>query len=330
MGAIQKIRHFFSDQKEYSDAIRTIAKDYRRPVAAVRMDTLWCRFVYGAPVSQYIGFNMFQMNRHERNRYITDGRSRKLVRVLNNVSDDERAMLDQKQLFNKAFHKFVKRQWIYVPDCSDEEILSFLERHETIIAKPADEKQGRGVCKLNSPDVLKDKAVFIDQARKQRMLLEEYVQQHPAMNAVNPSSLNTIRVATVRSKDGEVSILGASLRGGGAGSVVDNLHAGGVQYPIDVQLGVVVRGGMTFDGEKDILVHPSTQQVMIGFQIPNWDQVISMVKEAAAIPEHLRYVGWDVAVTEDGCEIIEANASQGCNGMQQDGVGKYSKVKSYL
>jgi len=44
----------------------------------------------------------------------------------------------------------------------------------------------------------------------------------------------------------------------------------------------------------------------------------------------LRYLGWDVAITENGCELIEANSSQGCNGMQLDGVGKYPYLKQFI
>ena len=36
------------------------------------------------------------------------------------------------------------------------------------------------------------------------------------------------------------------------------------------------------------------------------------------------------AVTEEGCELIEANLSQGRNGMQVDGVGKYAVIRPYL
>lgn len=46
-----------------------------------------------------------------------------------------------------------------------------------------------------------------------------------------------------------------------------------------------------------------------------------------AIPPHLRYIGWDVAITEEGCELIEANLAQGVNGMQQDGVGKHDIIR---
>lgn len=316
--------------RNYSDQLQSIADQYHRPLLCVKLDALWCHTYYGAPVSQYIGFGMYKMNRFERNQYVTMSRSARLEPVLNNAPREEKSTIGDKQLFNKIYCKYIHRDWLYVLDSMDDEIRHFLSRHEVAIAKPTDGTRGHGVSKLDCGSALQEGQAFLDRAREQKLLLEEFVRQHPDLNAVNPSSLNTLRIATLRDKQGVVHVIGASLRAGNAGSVVDNLHAGGVQYPVDVETGLIIRSGMTHDGKKDILFHPSTHTKMIGFQIPNWEQIIASVKEAAAIPPHLRYIGWDVAVTEDGCEFIEANLGQGANGMQQDGVGKYPVLKKYL
>ena len=106
--------------------------------------------------------------------------------------------------------------------------------------------------------------------------------------------------------------------------------AGGAQYPIDLESGLICGGGVTFSGEKNIYFHLSTHQQMIGLQIPFWKETLDMVYEAAMIPKVLRYIGWDVAITEKGCEMVEANCAQGPNGMQLDGVGKMPVVKKFM
>lgn len=329
--SIKKAIHVFTKEfTGYSEQIKDIADQYDRPRLLVQMDILWCRVAYGAPVSQYIGFGMHKMSRIERNRYLTINRSSNLEPVLNRASAEEKEALSNKQLFNKAYCKFLHRDWLYVPESTDDEIRQFLTRHKAAMAKTVDGTRAKGIEKVDCALALQEGQSFIDRVREKGLLLEEFVRQHPDLNAVNPSSLNTLRIATLRDKQGVVHVIGASLRAGGAGSAVDNLHAGGVQYPVDVETGLIIRGGMTYDGKKDIIFHPSTHTKMIGFQIPNWEQVIASVKEAAAIPPHLRYIGWDVAITEDGCEFIEANIGQGTNGMQQDGVGKYPVIKKYL
>lgn len=330
MNLKKAIRNYKKEFTGFSEQIKSIAKQYHRPLLFVQMDTLWCRIAYGAPVSQYIGFGMYRMNRYERNRYITINRSTNLEPVLNRAPAEEKDILAKKQLFNRAYCKYIHRDWLYAPDSTDDEIRSFLSRNEVAVAKPTDGTRGNGVSKLDCGSALQEGQAFYDRARAQKLLLEEFVRQHPELSAVNPSSLNTLRIATLRDKQGIVHVIGASLRAGGAGSVVDNLHAGGVQYPVDVETGIIIRGGMTYDGKNDIIFHPSTHTKMIGFQIPNWEKIIASVKEASAIPPRLRYIGWDVAITEDGCEFIEANLSQGTNGMQQDGVGKYDIIKQYV
>ena len=46
---------------------------------------------------------------------------------------------------------------------------------------------------------------------------------------------------------------------------------------------------------------------MVGQKLPNWDILLDVVKSAhESIPE-CRYIGWDVAITENGVVLIEAN-----------------------
>ena len=222
-----------------------------------------------------------------------------------------------------------ERQSYYAPEATEEELLSFLSRHEKILLKPVQLTQGQGIRLLSTEDTAQGPEAFYRKAQQDKLLLEAFLIQHEELSAVNPSSVNTVRICTVRDRAGEVHVIGASLRGGGAGSVVDNLHADGVQYPIDVESGLIIRGGVKFNGERDVYYHPSTGLKMIGLQIPNWELILDTVKEAGKVLPHIRYVGWDVAVTADGCELIEANVRQGSNGMQQDGVGKYRLIMKY-
>ena len=321
---------YIHDLKAYSCVFGDVAKRYHISKVAIYADCLACRIIHGAIVSDYLGFSMYQLSGRERRQYVTLYRTDKLEKLFNTGTVEEKALIGDKRKFNQAFAPWVRRDWLYAPDHTDEEILAFLQRHDSVIVKPLTQSKGVGVHRLKTTGILNDgMEEFLRNARRDKLLLEEVIRQHPVLASVNPSSVNTIRVATVRDRSSEVHIIGASLRGGGAGSVVDNLHADGVQYPIDVDTGCIVRGGVKHNGEQNILFHPSTGTKMIGLQIPNWDKIVTTVKAAGKIPAHMRYIGWDIAVTVDGCEIVEANYKQGSNGMQQDGVGKYDIIKSY-
>ncbi len=45
--------------------------------------------------------------------------------------------------------------------------------------------------------------------------------------------------------------------------------------------------------------HPVTGEVIVGFQIPFWNQIIELVKELAYVVPQVRYVGWNIAITEN-------------------------------
>lgn len=112
---------------------------------------------------------------------------------------------------------------------------------------------------------------------------------------------------------------------------MDNFHNGGCAYPIDVDAGIVNGPGMALGSNQKIYKHPSTGKEMVGLYLPNWDIVLETVRAAALIMPNVGYIGWDIAITETGCEIIEANVNYpGTNIMQLDGFNVYEKVKMFL
>ena len=48
---------------------------------------------------------------------------------------------------------------------------------------------------------------------------------------------------------------------------------------------------------------------MLGYRIPNYQKAVQAVLESAKLIPTVRYIGWDVAITDVGVEIIEANSS---------------------
>lgn len=58
---------------------------------------------------------------------------------------------------------------------------------------------------------------------------------------------------------------------------------------------------------KRIAFQPGTDLLMVGFKLPNYDILVRTVKEAAEKIPQVRYIGWDIAITENGVDFIEAN-----------------------
>jgi hypothetical protein len=138
-------------------------------------------------------------------------------------------------------------------------------------------------------------------------LVEEFIHQHPELNKMSPSAVNTIRVITQISNDGSVDILGCRLRIS-INSSVDNMAAGNMAAPIDEHTGEVSGPGVFGDVSKEErFIHPVTGVKIPGFKIPFWNEILEMVKQAALKHPQNRSIGWDVVVTEKGPGLIEGN-----------------------
>lgn len=138
-------------------------------------------------------------------------------------------------------------------------------------------------------------------------ILQEALTQHDAMNALNPHSVNTVRIVTVM-KDGEPFVLTSVLRVGTKSSGnVDNWAAGGLSVGC-LDSGYLKKYGFykPMYGTKTA-VHPDTGIAFSDFQIPMYDQIVDLVLHAHKQLYLMHSIGWDVAVTDQGPVIIEGN-----------------------
>jgi hypothetical protein len=140
-------------------------------------------------------------------------------------------------------------------------------------------------------------------------MLEEYVQQHETMAAFNPSSVNTLRLITVRSPQGDVDCVGGYLRMGRAGSLVDNGGAGGLSVLLDEngKCGAIAKPAK--GGYRSFTTHPDTNVTFEGIVVPFFHEARALIEHAHRVLGPVHSLGWDIAITEDGPVIIEVNAN---------------------
>ena len=55
------------------------------------------------------------------------------------------------------------------------------------------------------------------------------------------------------------------------------------------------------------VVHPDSGKAILGFQIPKWEEAKSFVVDLANVLPELKYCGWDLALTNQGWVMVEAN-----------------------
>ena len=93
------------------------------------------------------------------------------------------------------------------------------------------------------------------------------------------------------------------------GNLVDNVSQGGISATIDPETGKI-RDGLLITSGKELYIsdHPDTGVRFTGLEIPYWQRVIDLCREAAKATPLQRFVGWDIAVGKSGPVIIEGNS----------------------
>lgn len=279
-------------------------------------------------IRQYVIGEFWKLSNPERKNRLTYSRMVKLFNKYNNPEYIH--FLNNKHEFNAYFSQFVKRGWIHIKDTDENGFVDFLKKYDSVIIKPVGGVEGGGVRKFTlSEHANTDLAKMYDELLREDVLIEEIIHQHPQMVFGN-ASVNTIRTHTILDAKGKAHVIKAILRAGVGNSVVDNYCQGGSIYEVDLETGMVSTFGQSKSNSK-CYIHPGTDIVMLGYRIPNWETVISECEKAAEHLPQIRIVGWDVAVTNDGIELIEGNHNPDYELLEFLGsTGYYKKIKEVI
>ena len=139
-------------------------------------------------------------------------------------------------------------------------------------------------------------------------MIEERIEQDAALAQWNPSSVNTIRINTFQ-RNGQVTLFTSFIRTGRAGSFVDNGFLGGLFASIDTETGVIFTDGYDEKG-LPYPAHPDSGMPYRGTQIPRWQELRHLSEKMAKAMPDMVYIGWDMALTPNGWEPVEANRGE--------------------
>lgn len=202
------------------------------------------------------------------------------------------------------------------------------------------------VAELNNPE-------SSTEWKEGEYIVEECIKQHSKLDEINPHSINSIRIITFLCTNGDVELIGAMLRTSSSTFHVDNFTLGGVVVGIDLNNGRLKKEGFVcflsqlnfkefksslgiksisksiedmrnkglLSPGKIFLRHPVSQTKFLNFQLPYWDDLKKMVIKGQKEFNHMKSIGWDIAVTPEGPVIIEANQTWGTVGMQATNRG---------
>lgn len=146
----------------------------------------------------------------------------------------------------------------------------------------------------------------------QSYLVTEFIVNHEVIRQIWPDATNTMRVL-IANCDGEPVVLRSFIRFGNAKSNgVDNAHAGGIEAIIDEDTGKLLYAqAQDVYGTPTIIEKHPDSNVSFDIQLPHWDEIIKTLTDICLDFPQLRYLGFDVAVTDESFKILEINSLSG-------------------
>ena len=96
---------------------------------------------------------------------------------------------------------------------------------------------------------------------------------------------------------------------------VDNGSRGALSCNIDLETGTL---GIAKSIKKntEFKIHPDSKKQIEGIVIPNWIEIKKQMINLMNNFPYLKFVAWDILITNNGICVIEANSSSGVNILQ--------------
>ncbi|HEU4604341.1 MAG TPA: sugar-transfer associated ATP-grasp domain-containing protein [Steroidobacteraceae bacterium] len=203
-----------------------------------------------------------------------------------------------------------------------------------LFAKPADGWRGTGVfgperCGENwqlESEVLSDAQLaqrLLAAAGSSGLLLQRRLRSHRGLAPMGGDlGLSTVRINTALVREGaEILFVFAKIMG--AKGLVDNFSGGrfgNLLACVDKHTGTITK---VFGRRREhqylmhpVTHHPVTGTRLIGFTLPLWDQAVDLAKQVALAFSESPLIGLDVAITDNGPLIVEAQSDWDANGAQ--------------
>ncbi len=255
--------------------------------------------------------------------------------------DREKARFaDNKCLYEKMFPDILQPETVCMrkdgrwyngrsEEITKKEVLRLVAAREEIIVKKAvNSEGGSGVFFLRGAEKTADGSDGSAGSRARRIagipgefadlmrgidcdtIVQEPVKQHPAMEALHPGSVNTLRIMSLLTGE-EIRVLGAIVKFGTGSARVDNSSSGGIICGVDPVSGQLSGYGLYHDG-KLCSHHPDLNYAFPEMYVPHLDSAFTLVRNAHRHIPDFRLVSWDVAIGRDGnAVLIEANLCLG-------------------
>lgn len=243
--------------------------------------------------------------------------------------------LNQYQLFDTKGIKtptvigVFKRKRLY--DIFENELdpSEFIDRYlnsndSKLFVKPVDGEGGTGILVIKrkeddlciNDEIVEKEDLLREISASQSYIVQKGILQRQDISQINSSSVNTLRVIAQK-RSGKMALCVCILRMSRGNAEVDNSAQGGLSIAIDINTGAFRDFASVEHGGGVYYSHPSSGFVFKDQIIKGWPEIRKEVQAYASRLIEFNEIALDVAITDNGIQIIELNLGYGIDHVQK-------------
>lgn len=291
-------------------------------IAAI--DAYWGRYNFAYPEIDYKSFRTFKNRCGRFDVRHCPGAVRTAIFSRFFLNPDYTVVFQNKGLMDYLYPDFQKPRTVYRrlngwffdedfhPVTAEETAAGCCEHIRTVgplIIKTSGMGGGRGVTFLHEKDadpeyVLK---LLTEDYGTMGIVIQQVLEQSPFMAALNPTSVNTVRISTLLYK-GKAIPVAALVRVGNVGSELDNWCAGGSLVGVDICTGRLNNWAMVNDRTRVTTLSSGLDLSAQKLTLPSFGLIKEQVSKAHYRMPYIKYISWDIALDRnDVPTFIECN-----------------------
>ncbi len=164
-----------------------------------------------------------------------------------------------------------------------------------------------------------------------KWIIQSRLASHAAIRKINSSALNTTRIVTILNGQAPVYLTGFQAFATG-NTEIDSWSRGSVYVGFDYRKNTLLGSAYFHPGLKGPGTtnrHPDSQIEFDGYHLPFLNESVDLCLKAHRLLYNNFVIGWDVAITDAGPLILEANEKPGMNAVQCVDGGLRNMIRTY-
>lgn len=267
---------------------------------SILIDVIRSSIKYDMNYREYRIYEFHRLSREDRSKFIMRSDSERMDQRYN--VGEGREVFSNKLNFAERFNSEYNRKYLDLRISGQSRFNDFVSQDDRFVAKQLGDNSGVSQIQITEKSNLEKLRRSL--TAKKYYLFESFIHQCEPLEVLYPFSVNTVRVLTFVDADKNVHILNTALKLGN-GTQRDNFSRGGL-FSVPDETGLITRPFVNKYG-KIYETHPLSNEPLIGFQIPRYDEAIELCKKAALEVEGIQYVGWDVAISDKEVILVDGS-----------------------